>query len=130
MFAQEDGDTEEQGDEPTSTSAAFKHQLNEQITRESQLPDSSLFVEAENFFEENESDCKSKNRRPDTRVKWSEQEEAEIEKCFSKFLKGQKKPQTKDYQKILSKSTILKDRSVSSLKNKVLRLLKQTAKAN
>ena len=89
---------------------------------------------AERFFEEEEeeerSDGKSKGRRPkacDLRTKWTEGEEKEIEDLIN--LRGRAQPGANEAKKLISKSQrnggVIHKRSVSALKNKLIRVWKK-----
>jgi len=123
-------------EDSTSCSAAFQNATKYLTFDEDTMMTDKLMNVAENFFEEEEKEEARPVRRGvasvKTRTKWNDQEEEEINCLFRSFLVKRKQPSSLDCRLVLKKSEtnsgIIHKRSVSAVKNKVIRMIKSLVK--
>lgn len=78
-------------------------------------------VSAQQYNEDNEA-----MEEPQVKIiksKFSNEEDLEIRRLFSKYFEQKKRPEPSTIRKKLEKSSLLSSRSFSSIKNKIFRML-------
>lgn len=118
----EDADTDSESSEKFLSLAAA-NEVDDQLAPE------KVLVMAEEFFQgEEEEEIRTRSVPCKNRIKWTQEEEEEIRAVFGKYLRRKQKPDAKTVKNLMKQSENsnghIYKRSVSALKNKVYRMIK------